>query len=136
MISVRFIGPATRIFVYSHPQQLKRIWGSFLRLTVRHALACILVYENLELTVPEPSLFEISDDENRPATSTQLNSAEKSVKFNLTEPRKSRKSEPIMHSQTMPVRNPYYHDNYYMAPPQVGLLASSLDKNLNRKKYP
>ena len=66
-----------------------------------------LVYENLELTVPEPSLFEDEDDTStRPVTSTQLPSAEKSVKFNLTEiDKKSRKSEPVnFHSQSMPVQ--------------------------------
>jgi len=98
------------------------------------------VYENLELTVPEPSLFEMSDvDESSsaPVTSTQLpNVSDKSVKFNLTEQthqyqRKSRKSEPILHSQSMPTPQHHhqqqlhhqqqqlrqsYYENYYMAP--------------------
>ena len=65
-----------------------------------------IVYENLELTVPEPSLFEEEDESVRPVTSTQLPNAEKSVKFNLTEiEKKSRRSEPVnFHSQSMPVQ--------------------------------
>ena len=92
------------------------------------------VHEQLELTVPEPSLvgeWNISDDEEnqKPATSTQLNSAEKSVKFKLTPKRQSFEKGNILYNQTMPpmptMRNPYYQQkmpemsqSYYYTAPQ------------------